>query len=141
MVKNKIWIASDHRGFALKEDLKSRFPEKNWGDLGVCSSAPVDYPDYAQKLCQKFQKGDKGVLICSTGQGMCMKANRFKHIRAALAWSPQIAELARKHNNANVLCLPGTLIPFDVSAEIFKIFDQTEFEQGRHIQRVEKLSK
>ena len=139
MDENKIWIASDHRGFALKEELKNQFPEKKWGDLGVYSSAPVDYPDYAQKLCHEFKEGDKGVLICSTGQGMCMKANRFKHIRAALAWSPQIAELARKHNDANVLCLPGTLIPFDICMEIFKIFDQTEFEQGRHIQRLEKL--
>lgn len=134
-----IWIASDHRGLALKEDLKARFSDKTWKDLGVCSSAPADYPDYAQKLCQEVKKQDKGVLICSTGQGMCMKANRFNHIRAALAWSPQIAELARKHNNANVLCLSGTLIPFDVSAEIFKAFDQTDFERGRHSLRVEKL--
>ncbi len=136
----KIYIASDHRGLALKEELKSQFSDRKWEDLGVVSSAPVDYPDYAQKLCEKLKDDDDtGVLICSTGQGMCMKANRFKHIRAALAWSPQIAKLARKHNNANVLCLSGTLLPFDLCLEIFKAFDQTEFEQGRHIQRIKKL--
>ena len=133
------WIASDHRGLALKEELKKQFPEKNWKDLGPFSSPPVDYPDYAQKLCESLKEGDRGVLICSTGQGMCMKANRYQHIRAALAWSPAAAKLARQHNNANVLCLTGTLIPYDVCLEIFKAFDQTEFEYGRHVQRVQKI--
>lgn len=136
---NKIWIASDHRGLALKEELKVQFPKKNWKDLGPFSSAPVDYPDYAEKLCKNLGKEDKGVLICGTGQGMCIKANRFKHIRAALCWDEQIAFFSRKHNDANVICFPGTLVSFDLCVKIFKIFDQTPFEQGRHIRRVQKL--
>ena len=133
------WIASDHRGLALKEELKKQFPEKKWKDLGPFSSSPVDYPDYAKKLCESLKEGDKGVLICSTGQGMCMKANRYSHIRAALAWSPEIAQLARQHNDANVLCLTGTLLSYDICVEIFRIFDQTEFEKGRHVNRVMKI--
>jgi len=133
------WIASDHRGLALKEDLKKKFPEKNWKDLGPLSSSPVDYPDYAQKLCESFKEGDKGVLVCSTGQGMCIKANRDQKIRAALAWCPEIAKLARQHNDANVLCLPGTFISYDVCLEVFKAFDQTKFEKGHHLPRVMKL--
>ena len=135
-----IWIASDHRGLALKESLKQTFPKKNWKDLGPFSSAPVDYPDYAQKLSDHLKSNeDIGVLICSTGQGMCMKANRFSHIRAALCLNTQFAHLSRKHNNANVLCLSGTLLPFDLCFDIFKTFCNTNFEQGRHIQRLQKL--
>ena len=135
-----IWIASDHRGFALKEDLKKAFSKNHWKDLGPFSSAPVDYPDYAQKLCENLKnQTDIGVLICSTGQGMCIKANRFSHIRAALCWSVQLAQLSRKHNNANVICLPGSLLSFDLCFDIFKVFCETEFEKGRHIQRLNKL--
>ena len=134
-----IWIASDHRGLALKEDLKNKFPEKKWKDMGPFSSAPVDYPDYAGKLCENMTAKDKGVLVCSTGQGMAIKANRFTHIRAAVCWNENIAHLARLHNNANVICLPGSLIPFDLCAKIFTIFDQTPFEEGRHSSRVQKL--
>ena len=137
---NTYWIASDHRGLALKEEIKNRCSSKNWKDLGPFSSSPVDYPDYAEKLCSQLKKEeDKGVLICGTGQGMCIKANRFQHIRSALCWSEQSALLARKHNNANVICLPGTLLSFDLCLKIFEIFDQTPFEGGRHIKRVQKL--
>ena len=135
------WIASDHRGLALKEDLKNKFPDKKWKDIGPFSSAPVDYPDYAEKLCESMaqSKNTKGVLVCSTGQGMAIKANRFAHIRAALCWNENIARLARLHNNANVICLPGSLIPFDLCAKIFEIFDKTPFEEGRHTSRIQKL--
>ena len=135
----KIWIASDHRGLALKENLKSKFPQKTWEDLGPFSSAPVDYPDYAQKLCEQITDQDQGVLVCGTGQGMVIKANRYKHIRAVLCWNEQSVLLARKHNNANVLCLPGTLISFDLCEQIFKIFSETNFEEGRHLKRIQKL--
>jgi len=135
----KIWIASDHRGLALKEDLKSKFPKQNWQDLGPFSSAPVDYPDYAEKLCEKMTDQDQGVLVCGTGQGMVIKANRYKHVRAVLCWNEQSVLLARKHNNANVLCLPGTLIPFDLCEKIFTIFNETKFEEGRHLRRIQKL--
>lgn len=135
----KIWIASDHRGLALKEGLKNKFPQKNWKDLGPFSSSPVDYPDYAEKICENITDQDQGVLVCGTGQGMVIKANRYRHVRAALCWNEQSASLARKHNNANVLCLPGTLIPFDLCEKIFKIFNETEFEEGRHLRRIQKL--
>ena len=134
-----IWLASDHRGLSLKEELKNKLPHKKWKDLGPFSSAPVDYPDYAQKLCENLKDEDKGVLVCSTGQGMYIKANRFQHIRAALCWGEQIAVLARKHNNANVLCLPGVFLQFDLCIKIFEAFDSTPFEGGRHISRVEKI--
>ena len=133
------WIASDHRGLALKEELKAKFPQTKWEDLGPFSSAPVDYPDYAQKLCESLKGSDRGVLVCSTGQGMCIKANRYPQVRAALCWNEQSASLARKHNNANVLCLPGTLLPFDLCEKIFQTFDKTDFEEGRHLKRIEKL--
>ena len=138
---NPFFIASDHRGLALKEELKKIFSEKNWQDLGPFSSAPVDYPDYAEKLCLSLKEaeGGRGVLICSTGQGMSMKANRFPHIRAALCWDEKTAELARLHNDANVLCLSGTLLPFDVGVKIFEAFDKTPFEEGRHKARIQKL--
>ncbi len=135
----KIWIASDHRGLALKENLKSKFPQQDWEDLGPFSSAPVDYPDYAEKLCKNLIDPDQGVLVCGTGQGMVMKANRSKHIRAALCWNEQSSLLARRHNNANVLCLPGALISFDLCEKIFRIFNETSFEEGRHLKRVQKL--
>ena len=137
---NKLFIASEHRGLALKEELKKIFSKKNWQDLGPFSSAPVDYPDYAEKLCRSLKtKEDRGVLICSTGQGMSIKANRFSHIRAALCWDETTAKLARRHNNANVLCLSGTLLPFDVGVKIFEAFDKTPFEEGRHQARIQKL--
>ena len=135
----KIWIASDHRGLALKEHLKSKFPQKHWEDLGPFSSAPVDYPDYAEKLCEKLGDQDQGVLVCGTGQGMVIKANRSRRVRAALCWSEQSVLLARKHNDANVLCLPGALIPFDLCERIFKVFNETAFEEGRHLRRIQKL--
>lgn len=138
-MKQTILIASDHRGLALKEELKSEFKEYHWHDLGPFSSAPVDYPDYAEKVCKNLKESQLGVLICSSGQGMSMKANRFPHVRAALCWNPDIAHLARQHNNANILCLPGTMLPFPHCFDIFKSFVESQFEAGRHQSRVNKL--
>ena len=134
-----IYIASDHRGLALKEEFKKRFPQYPWEDLGPFNSSPVDYPHYAKKLCEKMEGTDKGVLICGTGQGMCMKANRYPHVRAALCWDENVASLARKHNDANVLCLPGTLLDFELCVNICRVFMETSFEEGRHIQRVKQI--
>ena len=138
---SQIYIASDHRGLALKEELKSTLQQYSWEDLGPMTSAPVDYPDYAGKLCKKMedQNNTRGVLVCSTGQGMNMKANRYSHIRAALCWNESIARLARQHNDANVLCLAGTLLDFELCINICKVFMETTFEEGRHLRRIQQL--
>ena len=130
----KLLIASDHAGFQLKEQLKKKFSHVEWMDLGCHSEDSVDYPDYADSLAQQLKslndaKGlshskdlndaenseapsqSKGVLICGSGQGMAMTANKSPHIRAALCWDEESARLSRQHNDANILCLSGRLLP------------------------------
>jgi ribose 5-phosphate isomerase B len=136
----RLLIAADHAGFELKEKLKALRPNLAWEDLGTTSADRVDYPDYAYKLSAQIQKPeDRGVLICGTGQGMMIAANRFPKVRAALAWIPAIATFARTHNDANVLCLPSRFIDANQAAEMLDIFLKTEFEGGRHADRVKKL--
>ena len=139
----KIAIASDHAGFYLKEGLKA-FLERNninYIDFGTDSTVSVDYPDFAKKVVDCIKNGcaDFGVLICGTGIGMSMIANRFKGIRAALCLFPEMARLARKHNNANVLVLPGRLIGIELAEWILSVFLETKFEGGRHERRIKKL--
>lgn len=139
-----IWIASDHAGFDLKEELKKHYPSLE--DLGCYSKDSVDYPDYADLVSQRVLSAPPkpenfGILICGSGQGMAIRANKFLNIRAALCWSSEIARLARQHNNANILCLPGRFITTEIALECIKVFAQTSFEGGRHTQRVDKLSK
>ncbi|MGE4130033.1 MAG: RpiB/LacA/LacB family sugar-phosphate isomerase [Bdellovibrionales bacterium] len=138
----KIWIASDHGGYKLKQHLIERYQAMPLHDLGPDSEDSVDYPDYAQKVCLAM-KDDLtevcGVLVCGSGQGMAIKANRYSFIRAALCWSEEVAALARQHNDANILCLPGRLIPFPIAEKVFETFLTTTFEGGRHARRVEKL--
>ena len=137
----EILIASDHAGFELKSHLIRQFPDLNWKDLGTHSIDSVDYPDYASKLAEEIKKngGGFGVLVCGSGQGMAIRANRYAHIRAALCWSEEIAGLARAHNDANVLCLPGRHIQAVLADKILERFLQTPFEGGRHQKRVDKL--
>lgn len=138
-----IFIASDHAGFEMKRQLIGRFPFLPWKDLGTMNTERVDYPDYAAKLCQALEpevSQSRGVLICGSGQGMAMRANRFPFIRAALCWSEEVAKLAREHNDANVLCLAGRLTTFPIAELILKTFLSTAFEGGRHQQRVDKLN-
>lgn len=145
----KILIASDHGGFALKTHLiqtlgASYLPGESsseFADLGPSDEKSVDYPDFAKKLCEKLLAGEGhfGILVCGSGQGMNMKANRYKGIRSALCWDLPSAKLSREHNNANVLCLGGRLIPFGYATEIAKTFLSTEFLGGRHEARVKKL--
>ncbi len=140
-----IAIASDHAGVALKEALKDQLlalgllPE----DLGALSRDSVDYPDYAEKLCKFIlgKKAARGVLICGSGIGMSIAANRHKGIRAALCRSVEDAELSRQHNNANVLCLGERSTSADEAKEILKRFLATSFEGGRHEARVNKMDK
>lgn len=147
LVKNKehsVFIASDHAGLEVKKRLIKDLCRENFSvlDLGTHTANKVDYPDFADKLCEKIinEKNSKGILICGSGQGMAMRANKYPFIRAALCWNEDSAKLAREHNKANVLCLGARLLNEDSFLKISKIFLNTEFEGGRHQPRVEKLS-
>ena len=138
-MKNKIYIASDHAGFEMKSKLLDYFPTLI--DLGTNSIESVDYPDFAHKLTDEVLKNDKslGILICGTGVGMSMAANRANGIRAGLVSSAEIARLIRQHNDANVLVLPGRFMQDEEAINCVKTFIDTEFEAGRHTQRIEKI--
>ncbi len=139
-----IIMASDHRGYALKEQLKTFFNEENiiTIDVGSYSKEPVDYPDFAKLGMEKVleDKNNVGIFICGSGIGMSMAANRNPKIRAALCLSPKMAELARKDNDANVLCLPALFLKKRKAINIVKIFLTTSFEGGRHARRIKKIS-
>ena len=146
MKKNKkIFIANDHAGYQLKKFLIENNPDQNWEDLGVHDETSSDYPKQAELLCRRmlesFDTDDSlfGVLVCGSGQGMAIKANRFSDIRAAVAWNEKSAVLTREHNNANVLCLGARLIPFKEANHVFQIFIDTSFAGGRHLKRVKDL--
>ncbi len=136
----KIVIASDHAGYFLKEKIKDFLDKEGYEviDVGTYSTVSVDYPEYGYKAIEKILKGeaDKGILICGTGLGMSIVANRFPKIRAALCHEPFSAQMARRHNDANVLALGGRLIGDGMAIEIVKTFLSTEFEKGRHERRI-----
>jgi ribose 5-phosphate isomerase B len=135
----KLYIASDHAGFALKSKLCDRF--ESLVDLGTNSEESVDYPDFAHKLTNEVLKdaGNLGILICGTGVGMSIAANRVKGIRAGLVSNNEIARLIRQHNNANVLVLPGRFMDEEEAIKSVKTFIETEFEAGRHQARIDKI--
>ena len=139
----KIAIGADHGGFQAKEALISYLQSKGFDvkDLGTNSEASVDYPDFAQKVCQEIlnAQADLGVLICGTGIGISIAANRFKGIRAALLYSDDVARLAKLHNNANIAVFGGRTMSVQEMKQRLDIFLNTEFEGGRHIRRLEKL--
>lgn len=136
-------IAADHAGFEMKEQLEQRLRERGYEveDLGTDSPASTDYADYAHPLAEMVSRGKvkRGVLLCGTGLGMAYAANRHPHVRAAVVWSPEIAELARKHNDANVLVLPSRFLSPEDAEKILDVFLSTEFDGGRHVRRVEKI--
>jgi ribose 5-phosphate isomerase B len=136
-----IHVASDHAGFELKKELIHHLKEYNWRDYGPFDTVSVDYPDFAKKVCEALRNSEKdyGLLICGSGQGMCMSANKYPFIRAALCWNSEVARLARAHNNANVLCLGARIIDFETATQILKTFCSTSFEGGRHELRVNKI--
>ena len=139
-----IIIASDHAGFLMKEKVKFFLNKSKIKslDLGTFSEERVDYPDYAKKLALSVKKKSSfGILICGSGIGVSIAANRFKKIRAAVCYNQLSASLARKHNNANVLCLGARLISLKNVQKIVYTFISTKFEGGRHINRVKKLDK
>lgn len=144
ITSKKIFISSDHAGYDLKELILQEFSKLNISivDLG-CDSAEksVDYPDFAKKLSKEIKaESDFGILVCGSGIGISIAANRFKHIRAALCHNAKSAKLSRQHNNANVICLGSRLTPEKTALNCIKTFLNTEFEDGRHAKRVKKLS-
>ena len=138
----RLLIASDHAGFVLKNKLMDYFKNKfEFTDFGTNSEESVDYPDFAHKLANEIStKNLSGVLICGSGVGMSMVANRYKKVRAALCLNEKMAELSREHNNANVLVLGSRLISYEEAIKCFSMFFNTEFEGGRHQARLEKFN-
>ena len=139
----KIFISSDHAGFRLKELIKKKFFKKyKFDDLGTDDSKKsVNYPDYAHKLCKKVANNSKniGILVCGSGMGMSMAANRHKKIRAAVCYSVKNTKLSRLHNNANIITLGSRLTKKDTAFKCIEAFINTKFEGGRHKKRVEKI--
>lgn len=139
-----IFIASDHAGFDLKSAIVAYLISKSYivNDLGTHSSEQaVDYPDFANKLCKELKEDDKGILICGSGIGMSIAANRYPHVRAALCRNVGDAELSRKHNDSNILVLGARVTNRDAAFNILDAWLKTEFEGGRHQKRLEKLYK
>ena len=141
--KEVIPIASDHAGYELKQKLEKTLEQMGYQvqDLGTNSTASTDYPDFGHPLAREVSEGDvkRGVLLCGTGLGMSYVANRYPHVRAAVAWSPEIAALARKHNDANILVLPARFLSDEQAEKILKTWLETPFEGGRHERRIEKI--
>ena len=140
----KIAIGGDHAGFEYKKTIIAALEEagNSVTDFGPGSDASVDYPDHAHPLADAVEKGeaDLGILICGSGNGVAITANKHQGVRAALCWSEEIAALARQHNNANVLCIPARFIELPLAQGIVNIFLSTEFEGGRHGRRVQKIA-
>lgn len=135
------YIAADHAGYELKRKILAIYPDMI--NLGTNSLDAVDYPDFAQKLADRLKKDTSafGILICGSGIGICMAANRFRHIRAANCVSAEMAKLAREHNNANVLCLSGRLLSISEALVVIDAFLSTSFStEPRHQNRIQKIS-
>lgn len=143
MEKEVIGLASDHAGFQLKQFVKAYLEEKNipYKDYGCFSEESCDYPDFGHALAKGIEKGEcqRGIGICGTGEGISMTLNKHSCIRAGLCWMPEIAEMTRKHNDANVLVLPGRYINNETARKIMDAFFQTPFEGGKHLRRINKI--
>ena len=144
-MKFKIAIAADHAGFRIKEAVKKHLVDAGYEaqDFGTHSTEPMDYPDAAHPAVRAILNGecDRGILICGTGQGMQLVANHYAGIRAALCWNTEMAELARLHNDANVLTMPGRFIDADTAIAITDMWLKAPFDGGRHARRVGKIEK
>jgi ribose 5-phosphate isomerase B len=144
---NKIFktvcIASDHAGFNLKEIIKNHLIDKHVSiyDIGPYNDQSVDYPDYAKKLANriKLKKSDVGILVCGSGTGMAISANKIKKIRAAVCYNIKSTRLSRQHNNANIIALGSRLTKKKISLKLVEVFLKTKFEGGRHLKRVKKI--
>jgi ribose 5-phosphate isomerase B len=140
----QIAIGSDHAGFDLKENIKQKFAETGTAlhDFGTFSETSMDYPDTAHPLAKAVQSGEYnvGILICGSGNGVAIVANKYKGIRAAICWNSEITSLARKHNDANIIVLPARFVSKEEAMQYVQLFLNTEFEGGRHQVRVEKIT-
>jgi len=141
--KKIIGIVSDHAGFELKEFLRESLINSEFEilDMGTFSDKSTDYPDYAHMLGAEVNSGrlSSGIAICGSGQGMSITLNKYPNVRAALCWNGDIAQLARLHNDANILVLPGRFVRHEAALEMVQIFMKTDFEGGRHQARVDKI--
>jgi len=137
-------ICSDHAGFELKEFLLDWLSAENlpFTNFGTYSPDRCDYADFAHPLAESIEDGESnfGIAICGSGQGVNMTVNKHQEIRGALCWMPEMAKLARQHNNANVLCLPARFISKEDAVKIVEMFFKTSFEGGRHLSRIEKIA-
>jgi ribose 5-phosphate isomerase B len=139
-----IAIGCDHAGFDYKEELKKHLTQQglNVKDFGTNSKDSVDYPDFAHPLSEAVENGDCsfGILLCGSANGVAITANKHQGIRAAICWNAPIAELARQHNNANVICIPARYVSLELAIQMVHTFIRTEFQGGRHADRVGKIS-
>jgi ribose 5-phosphate isomerase B len=139
-----IAIGSDHAGFDYKEDLISFLEGKGlaYHDYGTHSKDSVDYPDYAHPVALAVENGEAafGILLCGSGNGVAITANKHQEVRAAICWGEELSKLAREHNNANIICIPARFVREGDAEKMVDIFMHTEFEGGRHQRRVEKIS-
>jgi ribose 5-phosphate isomerase B len=140
----KVVLASDHRGYQLKDSLKKFLEEREieFLDVGTFSADSVDYPDFAMLAAEKVSHGDydRGILICGSGIGMCVVANKFPGIRAAVCHDVSTAEMSRKHNDSNMLSLGADVINEELARKILHVWLETKFEGGRHLRRIQKIS-
>ena len=143
-MKLKIAIGGDHAGFEYKKMLTKELEDQGCTvqDFGPFSNHSVDYPDHVHPLAKAVaaKEFDFGILICGSGNGVAMTANKYQKVRAALCWLPELAKLAREHNDANILCIPARFVSEDMASEMTKLFLDTKFEGGRHENRVRKIS-
>ncbi|MFC5271031.1 ribose 5-phosphate isomerase B [Adhaeribacter terreus] len=143
-MKLKIAIGGDHAGFEYKKLLTKQLEEKGHEvkDFGPFSDASVDYPDHVHPLAKAINEKEFnfGILICGSGNGVAMTANKYPQVRAALCWLPELAKLSREHNNANILCIPARFVSEEMASEMTKLFLETDFEGGRHENRVNKIA-
>ena len=139
-----IAIGGDHAGFAYKEKIVRKLEEEGFEvkDFGPFSEDSVDYPDFAHPLSDfvESNSGTHGILICGSGNGVAITANKHANIRAALCWNTEVAALSRQHNNANILCIPARFVAIETAEEMVDVFMETAFEGGRHGTRVNKIS-
>lgn len=143
-MKYKIVLGGDHAGYTYKKEIIAYLESAGHSiiDYGPYSESSVDYPDFTHPVANAVEKqeADFGVLICGSGNGVCMTANKHQGVRAGLCWTPELAGLTRQHNNANVLCLPARFIGLEVAVKCVEAFVSTPFEGGRHESRVNKIS-
>lgn len=142
-MKRKIAIAGDHAGFEYKEYLKQQLQDDyEIQDFGTHSLESVDYPDFVHPAASSVEnrENELGILVCGSGQGVQLSANKHQGIRCALCWMPEIAALSKQHNNANMVALPARFVAKEYALEIVKTFLNTEFEGGRHQNRVDKIA-